>query len=275
MLIGLASGQTGTPAAVVSASFFKALWGFLSWIGPLVCVLMAIASALVRATSPRDFRRSEKVSPALFDGSDLSQQRDQEDSWQQVDASTWNLPLLKALEWKRLEQLGAAYFRALKFRVEEGTHGPDGGVDLRLYAGDATTPGVLVQCKAWSTWKVGVKEIRELFGVMASEGVNEGIFVTTSFFSQDALEFAAGKNIHLVDGNDLLQKLLDLPPEDQRQIIKVITAGDFTTPTCPSCGTKMVKRAAQATGDSFWGCPQFPRCRSTIKMRQDQQGANS
>lgn len=182
------------------------------------------------------------------------------------DTSRWSPELLRALEWKRFEQLCAVYFRTLKFRVEEVGPGPDDGIDLRLYVGSERRPGVLVQCKAWKSWKVGVKEVRELFGVMASEIVAEGIFMTTSTFTREAVEFARGKSIALIDGDDLLRKLLALPEEDQVHILKLSTSGDFTTPTCPSCGIKMIRRTAQPTGQAFWGCPQFPRCRTTIAI---------
>ena len=183
-----------------------------------------------------------------------------------IDTSRWTLELLKALEWKRLEQLCAVYFRTLKFRVEEAPPGADGGVDLRLYAGSDPRPGVLVQCKAWNSFKVGVKEIREHFGVMSAEMVGEGIYVTTSTFTNEAIQFARGKNIALIDGQDLLIKILNLPVEDQDHILRLVTAGDFTTPSCPSCGTKMVHRTSKGTGKAFWGCPTFPRCRTTLQL---------
>lgn len=101
---------------------------------------------------------------------------------------------------------------------------------------------------------------------MAAEGVNEGIFVTTSTFTRDAAEFARGKNIALIDGADLLRKLQDLPPEDQEHILAAITTGDYTTPTCPSCGIKMVTRVAKTSGEGFWGCTRYPKCRARIQM---------
>ena len=57
--------------------------------------------------------------------------------------------------------------------------GADGGVDLIL-----ERPGerVLVQCKHWKAWKVGVQTIRELFGVMTLKGASGGIVATTGRF---------------------------------------------------------------------------------------------
>lgn len=39
-----------------------------------------------------------------------------------------------------------------------------------------------------------------------------------------------------------------------------------STPTCPSCGSRMVRRTARrgrSAGSQFWGCSQYPRCRGT------------
>ena len=39
-------------------------------------------------------------------------------------------------------------------------------------------------------------------------------------------------------------------------------------PACPKCAQPMVMRTARATGDKFWGCSAFPRCRGTLPIRQ-------
>jgi restriction system protein len=280
-MIGTKIPNTRSMATVVSVSLLQWFGYVITLIGPLLCVGLAIVSARRRARpapAPTARRRESirgHVEPANA-GPDLYQR------WKNagarpapagVDTSTWNLALLRALEWRRLEELAALYFRTLGFRVKEGPAGPDGGVDLRLYSSDSARPGVLVQCKAWASWKIGVKEIRELFGVMAGEGVGEGTFVTTSSFTYEAAEWARGKNITLIDGDDLLRKLLDLPREDRAQMLKLATSGDFTTPSCPSCRIKMVRRMAQGTGDSFWGCSRFPKCHSKIRIGRAQAAA--
>ncbi|MFT5725900.1 MAG: ribosomal protein L37AE/L43A [Desulforhopalus sp.] len=43
-----------------------------------------------------------------------------------------------------------------------------------------------------------------------------------------------------------------------------------TVPICPKCGSKMVKRVAKKgkkAGEEFWGCSDFPRCRSVLPYR--------
>ncbi|WED82878.1 topoisomerase DNA-binding C4 zinc finger domain-containing protein [Aeromonas media] len=47
----------------------------------------------------------------------------------------------------------------------------------------------------------------------------------------------------------------------------VVNAGP--APTCPKCGTTMVLRTSKrgdTKGNSFWGCPGYPKCRSLIPI---------
>ena len=48
------------------------------------------------------------------------------------------------------------------------------------------------QCKAWVD-DIAVALVRELRGVMAADDVPEGVFVTTSSYTDDARRFAAAK----------------------------------------------------------------------------------
>ena len=47
------------------------------------------------------------------------------------------------------------------FRSETIRCGADGGIDAKLYEGDAKEPTAIVQCKAWNSRAVGVKPVRE------------------------------------------------------------------------------------------------------------------
>jgi restriction system protein len=180
---------------------------------------------------------------------------------------TWSLDLLRALEWKRFERVCAAYFEAQGLRIKVAREGADGGVDIHLYRGDTEKPTAIAQCKAWNTYKVGIKPVRELYGVMAREGVTKGVFLTTGRFTKEAQAFPKGDDLYLWDGEQIVAKLWALPAEKQAELLRLATEGDFTTPTCPSCGIKMVERTARNTGDVFWGCRNYPRCRQTFKMR--------
>ncbi|MEZ5413685.1 MAG: restriction endonuclease [Opitutaceae bacterium] len=179
-------------------------------------------------------------------------------------SSSLTSELLDRLEWKRFEDLVCLYYRAIGVRAELTGIGADGGVDIKLYAGNAILPTTYVQCKAWGTRDVDVKPIRELFGVMSADQVTEGIFITTGRYTASALEFARSNGIQAISGPDLIAMFSTLPKEQQASILAQITSGDFTTPTCPSCNVKLVLRSE----GKFWGCRNYPRCKTKIYARR-------
>lgn len=186
----------------------------------------------------------------------------------------------KQLDWRAFEKQLAAVYRQRGYGVEEiGGNGPDGGVDLRLTkAGEIT----LVQCKQWRTWKVGVKPMRELYGVLVAEGADRAVLVTSGEFTQEAVRFAEGKPIDLV--NDV--KLLGLLQEFQRDLQTQLGSGrqmsrpaalpsPSRAPSCPTCASLMVVRTATKgtnSGSRFWGCPNFPRCRGIRQYADESRG---
>jgi len=176
----------------------------------------------------------------------------------------WSLPLLQSLEWKRFETLCSDYFRLIGYTPEETRIGADGGVDIWVYKPGREKPIGIVQVKAWTTYKVGVKPVRELFGVMAAEGVANGKFITSGEFTSEAIEFAKGKKLELISGERFLSAIKILAEEKQSELLQKALEGDYHTPTCPQCGSKMKLRQASKSRNKFWGCPRYPKCRSTL-----------
>jgi len=180
--------------------------------------------------------------------------------------TAWSRELIDRIEWKRFEDLCCEFYRVKGIRAETTRLGADGGVDIRLFQ-DAVDPQrctAVVQCKAWNQ-AVGVKPVRELRGVMAHERVDKAFFMAPNGFTDEARSFAAENRITLLDGKLFLAMLERLPAALRRQLLDFATEGDWTTPTCPSCGVKMAAR--DGTHGRFWGCVRFPKCRATLQMR--------
>lgn len=231
-------------------------------------VFAGIVSFTIHQTSG-DSRSPSRNGPAWSGSSgSASYDRHSPDRCPDVPTVRWNIDLIRALEWKRFELLCAGYFEELEFRAETVRAGPDGGVDVRLFTSSSRHPAILVQCKAWRIVPVGVAIVREMLGVMTAEGVKEGVIATSGTFTSEAKGFAMGKEITLIDGDDFLRKLLELPPDRQRNLLEFITKGDWWTPTCPSCGigTQMVLRRPKRPGNPFWGCSSYPKCLSTMQV---------
>ncbi len=111
---------------------------------------------------------------------------------------------LDNMSWRDFEYLVGEYFRRRQFSVEETKFGADGGVDLIATKG---MEKYLIQCKHWKAYKVGVKVVRELLGVMVGAGATGGFVVTSGEFTKDAIHFAKANNILILDGKELLNNM--------------------------------------------------------------------
>lgn len=189
----------------------------------------------------------------------------------QAPPDHWSREVFELIEWRRFEAVVEAIFAQAGFETRAQAHGADGGVDIWLYStnhahGDA--PVSIVQCKQWMRQKIGVKEVRELRGVMAQHAIARGQFVTTSDFSADAREFAEANGIGLHDVDGLLRLIATRRPEQQQALLRVAFDGDWWRPTCASCGIKLVERTARQSGRAFWGCENVVRgCNTQMAMR--------
>ena len=98
--------------------------------------------------------------------------------------------------------------RGLTAEVTGGTG--DEGVDIIAYDNTPVTGGMsLIQCKRYSPdKKVGVAEVRELYGTMQEKQSAKGVLVTSSTFTAGALKFAEGKSIELIDGVQLSELIV-------------------------------------------------------------------
>ena len=181
---------------------------------------------------------------------------------------------LESLEWDQFEVLVGEIYRRKGYSVEiSGGDGADGGIDLKLTKDEETS---IVQCKHWKTYKVGVKEIREFFGVMASDRINQGYFVTTGEFTQDAWAFAENKPIALIGRADVNRAILEVSRPGENLLDSstwmdgFVAAAKITDPDCPYCHQQMVLRTKR-TGGQFWGCSSFPKngCKGMRNARAD------
>src|SRR5689334_1440452 len=169
------------------------------------------------------------------------------------NSTSWSLELLKHLDWRRFEELCAAYFETLGFTVQVSHSRASGAVDIGLCAAGADKASIIVHCLPWNAYRVGIKPVRELRAAMTAAGAVQGMIATSSRFTREAVALAAQENVQLVDGADFLAKLAALAPEKSLGLLKFATQSDFLTPTCPRCSIKMASRRSTHEGRKFWG----------------------
>jgi restriction system protein len=183
----------------------------------------------------------------------------------------FDLTDIRSLPWQHFEMIVAEAFRRRGYVVIENmSTAADEGVDLALHKNGAT---YFVQCKQWRTMKVGVRPLREFFGVVSARAAAGGIFVSSGTYTRDALEFARESRLELIDGHALAQMVKQyqespplLDPTNFGQRANTTFESGGATPLCPQCDKPMVLRAAKRgtnAGSQFWGCTGSPQCPGT------------
>ncbi|MGO9246347.1 MAG: restriction endonuclease, partial [Verrucomicrobiia bacterium] len=136
------------------------------------------------------------------------------------------------------------------------------GVDLMVEQGGRR---IVVQCKHWRTWSVGVRHIRELVGAMAIANAQKGVLVTLRGCTQDARDLAREQGIDIIDEAGLANLMQMSDGSVDRKILALL---DDTRKFCPKCESELVIRTAEKgfnRGSQFWGCSNYPRCRYILR----------
>lgn len=116
-----------------------------------------------------------------------------------------DLNSIKGMSWQAFERLVGEAYRRLGYRIEEtGQGGADGGIDLILHKSGEK---VIVQCKLWRSNSVGAPVVREMLGLLTHHKATAVKIVSTGRFTKEAKDFAKGKPIDLVCGEELLSMI--------------------------------------------------------------------
>ncbi len=85
----------------------------------------------------------------------------------------------------------------------------DGGIDGIISLDKLGLEKVYIQAKRWQN-SVGRPEVQAFYGALAGQRANKGVFITTSNYTAQAIEFAKSvEKIVLVDGSKLVELMLD------------------------------------------------------------------
>ncbi len=173
---------------------------------------------------------------------------------------SWTLDLLQSLEWRRFEQLCTSYYRAKDIQHVAIPLAANGGMDIYLFQDKERVrrATAVVHVRTRGPLATGVQGVRELLGVMSHERIERAFFMTNGVFTPEAKVLGHHHKIVLVDARVLLAMIQRLPEAQQAQLLEEATVGDFESPTCPICGSKMVH--ANGTHGDYWGCSSYPKC---------------
>lgn len=111
------------------------------------------------------------------------------------------------LTWEEFQLLVSEAFRLQGHGVTfvGGCSDSDGdGVEMMLNNSEETC---LVQCKFWKASSVDVEDVYDLFRAMTTNMANGGFMVSFGQFTSAARAFAVQRNIHLIEGAELIDMI--------------------------------------------------------------------
>lgn len=87
----------------------------------------------------------------------------------------------------------------------------DGGIDGVIKEDKLGLDVIYIQAKRWDSNNIGRPDVQQFAGALQGQRASKGIFITTSKFTNDALNYVSqiGSKIVLIDGEQLAQLMID------------------------------------------------------------------
>ncbi|WP_144466515.1 restriction endonuclease [Bacillus nitratireducens] len=110
----------------------------------------------------------------------------------------------EVMDPREFEYFVADFFRSLGYKVQVTSGSNDGGKDIILHKGNEMK---FVEVKRYTKSSIGRPFIQKLHSAIVDADAVGGYFVTLSHFNKNARQYAANKNIELIDGDKLIHMM--------------------------------------------------------------------
>jgi len=118
------------------------------------------------------------------------------------------------LDPTQFEEFVMRIFEALGLKGNLTPVTGDGGIDIELISPHGKK--AIAQCKRYNSEQtIGVRDVRELLGAMVHSNSSYGFFVTTSTYTEQAIDLSKGKPLVLIDGSQF-KKLFLMAVDSER-----------------------------------------------------------
>ncbi|MHC5563739.1 restriction endonuclease [Bacillus spizizenii] len=119
---------------------------------------------------------------------------------------------IKKAHWKKLEYIIVELLVAMGYgdgKITGKTN--DGGIDGIIKEDKLGLDNIYLQAKRWDN-PIGRELVQSFSGALDDMGAKKGVFITTSYFTKNAIEYAErlqSKKIVLIDGETLAKLMID------------------------------------------------------------------
>lgn len=161
----------------------------------------------------------------------------------------------------QFEEYLAYMFRANDYKVQITPERKDFGADLIL---KQSGKKIAVQAKRHKA-KIGIKAVQEIVAAKHYYKADEAWVITNNYFTNSAKELAGSNDVRLLNRSNLIELMNKLNPAVNK------TAKEFTKevkakPINCICGNEMISKENKKTGENFYGCSTYPKCKHTKSM---------
>ena len=148
----------------------------------------------------------------------------------------WSAELLVSLDWKRLVEIARAMAVNAGFQISATDLGMDGRAEFEMNARSSTgSHRALVRLTAWNQWSATAETVQDLSHRLKRSRLRNGILIAPGGFTQAGRNAAITAGVEAVDATTLAAQLNALPASMSDFFFDIGTAGDASTPSCPSC----------------------------------------
>jgi restriction system protein len=122
------------------------------------------------------------------------------------------LQKVKKAHWKKLEHIIVELLMAMNYgdgKITGKTN--DGGIDGIIKEDKLGLDNIYLQAKRWDN-SIGRELVQSFSGALDDMGAKKGVFITTSHFTKNAIDYAErlqSKKIVLIDGETLAKLMID------------------------------------------------------------------
>lgn len=138
----------------------------------------------------------------------------------------WSVELIRGLTLNRLEMLVHRYWRMRGCEVHRG-HAADGSIQLLISRPATGKLFALAQCAPVAGEATGLDAVRALAVAGTHKASGIVVLYSMSGFTDEALGFAKGQPVKLIDAAGLLSEIQQLAPMQQQRLLEqtLITSG--------------------------------------------------
>lgn len=122
---------------------------------------------------------------------------------------------IQELSWLQFKELTAEAYRRRGYLIlASDPYIADPDIDLVMRK---SANLYLLQARYWRNRKVGLREVKKLLTLMHAKQASGIFLLTTGIFTREALRFAVGRPITLIDGIQLVELLADIRNNEMLQ----------------------------------------------------------